>query len=174
MSKNGPLLLKHEMLAIHNAVTGELENAKVSIYVTKDKPKYREPFTLFFQAVNGLTVKDIKPVTCKVLLFLMSKVIYGNIIDMSSTDIGEDLGYTTRNIQIAFKELEENRIIIRSAHPSDKRKTVVYLNPYQSWKGTFKDRREVISHLENKNQTKLDLFEESKLPALRPNEEFDK
>lgn len=153
------ILEKSEMVAIQNAVTNEMEFAKVSIRVEKDLPKYKnEPFTIVFQAVNSLLVKDMPLADCKVLLYLISQVQYGNVIDRTIKEIAEDLGYKDAQwIQKSLKRLEISKVVFKSIHPHDKRRSVYMLNPKQSWKGTVKDRKKTISFF---NPNQLNMFQE--------------
>lgn len=146
------IIEKHQMIAIHNAVTDEIEGAKVTIRVEREKIKHKEPYTVLFQAVNYATAKNVRPVTAKLLLFLCSVCDYENVIAMSSDDFAEELGYTQRNVQIALKELEEFKIITRTQHPQDKRCFIITLNPLQSWKGQASKRLSYIQELKDKNQ----------------------
>jgi DNA-binding transcriptional regulator GbsR (MarR family) len=78
-------------------------------------------------------------------LYLISKVQYGNIIDRTIKEIAEDLGYKDSNwVQKSLKRLEEQKVILKSPHPHDKRRYVYMLNPKHSWKGTVKDRQKTI------------------------------
>jgi hypothetical protein len=146
MGKRKEIITQTEMVATINAVTEELETRKVTMIVQKDVPKYKnEPFTIVFQAVNSLLVKDMPLADCKVLLYLISKVQYGNIIDRTIKEIAEDLGYKDSNwVQKSLKRMEEQKIILKSTHPHDKRRFVYMLNPKHSWKGTVKDRQKTI------------------------------
>jgi len=146
------IIEKHQMIAIHNAITDEIEGAKVTIRIERDKIKHKEPYTVLFQAVNYATAKYVRPVTAKLLLYLCSVCDYENIITMSSDDLARELGYTQRNVQIALKELEKYRIITKSQHPQDRRSHIITLNPLQSWKGQASKRLSYIQELKDKNQ----------------------
>ena len=140
------VITQTEMVATVNAVTQELETRKVTMIVEKDVPKYKnEPFTIVFQAVNSLLVKDMPLADCKVLLYLISKVQYLNIIDRTIKEIAEDLGYKDAQwVQKSLKRLEDKKVILKSKHPHDKRRFVYMLNPKHSWKGKVKDRNKTI------------------------------
>jgi predicted transcriptional regulator len=146
MRKRNEIITKTEMVATVNAVTKELETRKVTMIVEKDVPKFKnEPFTIVFQAVNSLLVRDMPLADCKVLLYLISKVQYGNIIDRTIKEIAEDLGYKDIQwIQKSIKRLEDRNVILKSKHPYDKRRYVYMINPKHSWKGTVKDRNKTI------------------------------
>lgn len=158
------IIEKHQMIAIHNAVTDEIEGAKVTIRIEREKIKHKEPYTVLFQAVNYATAKNVRPVTAKLLLFLCSVCDYENVISMSSTDLAEELGYTSRNLQIAISELVEFKIITKTPHPEDKRTYRISLNPLQSWKGQASKRLSFIQELKDKNQLEIPFaeFTESK------------
>jgi DNA-binding MarR family transcriptional regulator len=149
------IIEKSQMIAIHNAVTDEIEGAKVTIRVERDKIKHKEPYTVLFQAVNYATAKNVRPVTAKLLLYLCSVCDYENIIHMTTNDFAQELGYSQRNVQIALKELEEYKIITRTPHPQDKRSFIIILNPLQSWKGQASKRLSYIQSLRDKNQLEI-------------------
>ena len=161
MGKRKEVISQTEMVATVNAVTQELETRKVTMIVEKDVPKYKnEPFTIVFQAVNSLLVKDMPLADCKVLLYLISKVQYGNIIDRTIKEIAEDLNYKDAQwVQKSLKRMEEQKIILKSAHPHDKRRFVYMLNPKHSWKGTVKDRQKTIGFY-NQNQLQMSFEKE--------------
>ena len=135
-------------MLVTNSISGAMENAdvKVEIRVSKDRLKLQgEPYTMLFQKLGVVTAKNIRPVTAKVLLYLCAVVNYGNSIDKGSEQIGEELGYSPRNILRALKELEELKIIFRQNHPQNKKLTVIYLNPFHSWTGRVMDRKKKIA-----------------------------
>ncbi len=150
-----PIISKNEMLAIQNAVTGEIEMAKVSIHISREMPKFRDKFTVLFQAVNCAMVKDIKPITAKLLLYFCSVVQYGNLIDRNMDEICEDLGYKRAQVSIAVKDLLNMKIIIKVPNGNDKRRNLFMLNPHQSWKGKAVDRAKKIAEY-NPQQLLLD------------------
>lgn len=158
-------------MLIADAITGEMESAevKVNVYVTKEQPKFRgEPYTMLFQKLGIITAKNIQPVTAKLLLYLCACVDYGNVINKGTEQIAEELGYSERNIQRALKELEELKVIIRDKNATDRRMSVIYLNPYQSWKGKVADRKKKIASF---NPDQLEMFpndsQHSLLPSLK-------
>lgn len=156
--KTKQIVSKSEMMAIKNAITGEMETAKVTVTIAKDVPKYKgEPFTMLFQVVNLFLVKEMPPADCKVLLYLVSMVKYGNIIDRTIKEIAEDLGYKDSQwIQKSLKNLQEKKIILTSKHPQDKRRLVYMINPLHSWKGTVKDRVKTLSFYDTKQLSIFD------------------
>lgn len=170
-----PLITKNETMLISNSITGEVvsANVKVSVHVSKDVPKLKgEPFTMLFQKLGMVTAKNIKPVTAKLLLYLCACVDYGNVINKGSEQIAEELGYSVRNVQRALVELTDMKIIIQDRNATDRRMSVIYLNPYQSWKGKVLDRKKKIAEY---NSNQLEMFPEQMAiepPAIQPNTDF--
>jgi hypothetical protein len=161
--KKKEIISKHQMMAITNAVTGEMETAKVSVYVERDRPRYKgEPFTMLFQSVNAVMVRKMKPVTCRLMLYLCCVSEYGNFIEVTMATLAEDLEYNPRQVQRAMRELKDFNIIQTMPNPKDKRMTIITLNPRQSWKGKVKDRSKAIQKLSSINQLVLPLFDDDK------------
>lgn len=169
MAKNKEIIQKSEMMAISNAITGELETAKVTVFVERNKPRYKDSFTIFFQAVNMALVRDIKPITAKMLLYFCASVEYNNTISKNVEDIAKELGYTRQAVSMALKELSDKNIIIIEKHGTDKRCNIYRLNPYQSWKGKPVERIKVLK--DNRLQLQLPFYTQNK--QLTENKSFD-
>lgn len=175
MSKK-PLITKNETVLITDTITGAMETAdvRVNVFVAKDQPKFRgEPYTMLFQKLGIVTAKNIQPVTAKLLLYLCACVEYGNVINKGAEQIAEELGYSKRNVYRALKELQDLKVIIRDKNATDKRMSLIYLNPYQSWKGKVSDRKKKIASF-NPDQLEMFADEMNKQPLnLLPNNSFD-
>lgn len=152
MATRKDVVTKSEMVAIQNAVTNEMEFAKVSVRIEKDVPKYKnEPFTILFQVANSLLIGDMPYIDCKVVLYLMAISQYGNVIDRTIKEMAEEMKIKDSNyVQKSLKRLTELKIVLSSKHPQDSRRHVYMLNPKQSWKGSVKDRLKSISSLDPK------------------------
>jgi len=165
-------LKKSEMVAITDSVTGIMETAKVTIHVQRDIPKYKDPFTILFQAATLAQVKGIKPITAKLLLYLNAISLYSNIIDRTVQEMADELGYKRQQVHVGLKELYDFNIVIKTKHPSDGRRDLIMLNPHQSWKGKPVERAKKLSELGNEAQLKL--FDVPVNTKLQPNTEFHK
>lgn len=164
------LIRQDQMVVIQNAITHEMETAKVTMIVQKDVPKYKnEPFTIVFQASNWILGRDVSAAACKVLLTMCGCVDYGNKIGKTQQEIAEHLGYSKRQIYRAYEELEKAYVITREKNPHDSRMNDWYVNAYQSWKGTIKDRQKRISKTD---PNQLILFQEPATKSIRPNKDF--
>ena len=168
MAKRKEIITKSQMITIQNAVTNDMEFAKVSIRVEKDLPKYKnQPFTIVFQRVlKELILRGMPVGDCRVLLYLMSIVEYGNIIDRTIKEIAEDLGYKDSNwVQKSLKRIEDTKIILKSKHPTDNRRFVYMLNPKQSWKGSVAERTRTIGNF-NPSQLQMPFTEQNVIRSI--------
>ena len=171
VGKKKDFIRKDNMIAIKNAISGEMETAKVTMIVQRDTPKFKgEPFTMLFQAVTKAIAREIQPATAKLLLYLCAEVGYGNVVQKGIPQMAIDLSYSERQIHRAMNDLIEKRVIIKTPNPSDKRLTMYSINALQSWKGTVSDRKK---HLATCNPNQLDMFlGEKALIGIEPNENF--
>jgi len=150
------IISQSQMVAIENSISGELEAAKVTMIIEKDQPKYRGiDFTILFQIVSKVIVKEMTPISSRLLLFCLTIVDYGNKIPMGINQMAEELLYSKRQCQRGMDELIKFKVIIKHQHPIDKRMVEYYLNPLQSWKGKVMERTKRIAETPI-NQ--LDLF----------------
>lgn len=157
------------MIAIRNAITNEVETAKVTMIVARDLPKYKEAFTIFFQASNMALIRQIQPITAKLLLYLISVVEYENKISKTPDELAEHLCYSRKQVERGLKQLVELNVIQKIKHPQDKRSYLMFINPYTTWKGRKKGRDKVISQ----NQLELPFMPKLK-ELITPNTDFDK
>ena len=169
MGKQKPIIKQSEMVAIQNAITGEMETAKVEIRVSRDRLKYRnEKFTILFQASTWIIGRDTSPVSCKVLITICSCVDYGNKIGKTQQEIADHIGYSKRNVERAYKELEKGKVIYKQKNPIDSRMNDWYINAYQSWKGNPTDRKK---RLKETDPNQLGMFDDKPKP-IAPNQNF--
>ncbi len=152
---------KSEMVLITDTISGAMSTAevKVSVHVQRDAPKLKgEPFTMLFQKLGVLTAKNIQPITAKLLLYLCSVVEYGNQVNKGPEQLGLELGFSRRQVERGLKELVDLKIVIKEKNPTDSRMVSIYLNPYQSWKGTVLDRKKKLAGYNDPRQ--LEMFPE--------------
>ena len=81
--------------------------------------------------------KDIKGETHRVLWFIGGILDFENWVQISVTEIAEELELKRPNVSRAIKILEEKEIIIRG--PKVGRTYAFRLNPYFGWKGKVKN-----------------------------------
>jgi predicted transcriptional regulator len=167
MSKKD-FIKKEQMVAITDSITGEMDTAKITMIVQRDKPKYKEPFTILFQATTRAMSREISPAASKLLIHISSIVSYGNVVPSTRNEMAEEIGYSARQIDRALAELIKMQVIYVELHPEDRRSKVYYVNALQSWKGEIKDRKKKIATY---NSNQLDMFKPTK--EIGPNKDFD-
>ncbi len=117
--------------------------------------------------------KDIKGETHRVLWFIGGILDFENWVQLSITEIGNELDLKQQAVSRAMKVLEEKEIILRG--PKVGRSYAFMLNPYFGWKGKVKnldDYRKQKEDEENQQQRReiyeknLELVELSKKDQL--------
>jgi DNA-binding transcriptional ArsR family regulator len=81
--------------------------------------------------------KDIKGETYRVLFFICARLDFENWVQLSVSEIAEELELKRPNVSRAIKLLEKKEIIIRG--PKVGRSYAFRLNPYFGWKGKVKN-----------------------------------
>lgn len=152
---------KQQSVRIANSIQDNFDgfdgDVSVSVYVKKKTPK-QSNYVMFYQAVNLELVKILKPNACKVLLYLMSKTEYDNYIGVNQKTIQEELDYkSVDSVKTAIKELKSYNIVISMADLVDKRRSVYFINPYQSWKGKVAKRIDAVKKANSLEFTQLHL-----------------
>lgn len=81
--------------------------------------------------------KDIKGETYRVLFFICARLDFENWVQLSTTEIGNELDLKQPAVSRAMKVLEEKEIILRG--PKVGRSYAFMLNPEFGWKGKVKN-----------------------------------
>lgn len=126
-----------------------IDNVQVNVSITKPRGKL-EPNIMVFQAFAYLSATKLKDASNRVLMLLFSKSGYENFVSMDISTIAEELKYTERSVISALNELTDNNIVIKTPHPSDKRRHDYFINPIAAWKGNSFARTKKIKILDTK------------------------
>jgi hypothetical protein len=113
---------------------------------------------LVSQAFAKIASSRLKPVTCKLLIWIFGNSAYENYVSVDVFSMAEELGYDQRSVLRAFKELVENNILQKFPHPTDKRRNDYFVNPFATWRGNSFTRLATINEHE-KRGTDLTLFD---------------
>ncbi|NJO93282.1 MAG: MarR family transcriptional regulator [Hydrococcus sp. RM1_1_31] len=81
--------------------------------------------------------KDIKGETYRVLFFICARLDFENWVQISVTEIGNELDLKQQSVSRAIKVLEDKQIILRG--PKVGRSYAFMLNPEFGWKGKVKN-----------------------------------
>lgn len=103
---------------------------------------------MVFQAAAYLCAKELKPSTNRILMLFIAMSAYENFIGMDVKTISEELDMTERTVISALKELEQNNVIVKFKHPSDKRRHDYFINPQAAWKGNSYTRKKVLTNID--------------------------
>lgn len=137
------------------------DKQKWSVKVIAQKERVKIPANIMvFQAFAFLAATKLKPATNCVLMLLFSQSQYENYVSMDVKTISEMLEYSEQSVVSALNELVKNNIVIKVAHPADKRRNDYFLNPIAAWKGNSYVRKKMITKLEE-NKAQLKLFNEN-------------
>lgn len=100
--------------------------------------------------------KDIKGETYRVLFFICARLDFENWVQISVTEIANELGMHQPDVSKAMKVLETKEIILRG--PKVGRSYAFMLNPEFGWKGKVKNldeyrkERDQLEHREKKRE----------------------
>ena len=120
------------------------------VIVGRKKNPYEKGWVMNSQEALEIVAKDrdIKGETYRVLFFICARLDFENWVQISITDIANELGLKQPHVSRAFKVLEEKEIILRG--PKVGRSFAFRLNPEFGWKGKVK-------HLDDYRQSDQDL-----------------
>ncbi len=94
--------------------------------------------------------KDFKGETLRVLLFLMSRLDFENLIEVSKIEISKELDIHRVNVSKAFKQLINKGILLEG--PKVGRSFAYRLNPDYGWKGKVKNLNEYRKEIEQQEK----------------------
>ena len=144
MSKNDRDLAYGIKDVVENFDSGK-QPSEVKVTVSKQKKRISLSANVqVFQAFAYLSATKLKPATNRILMLLFAQSAYENFIGMDVKTIAEELEMSERSVVRGLNELEENNIIIKYKHPSDKRRHDYFLNPTAAWKGNSFTRMKAI------------------------------
>lgn len=124
------------------------ESTKVVISQGRYYPKDIEDFVMLFQKITEQAIKNLKPASAKVMLYMLCKLQWSNHIGINQITMAEECDISKPSIARAIRELLELKIIITTPDPQDKRRNIYIINPYSAWKGKVKHRKKAIQSLQ--------------------------
>lgn len=124
--------------------TGKMPN---SVFVIQD-------FALRLAIKGGYSLN-----TYRVLFYFIAVSQYENFISVDINTISEDIEISVASVKRATKELSDDKIILKVAHPMDKRRTDYFMNPQAMWRGKTVNRDKFINKAKT-NKLQLTLFKQ--------------
>jgi hypothetical protein len=132
------------------------EAKEINVFVkAKNNRVPLAPNIMVFQTFAFLAATKLKPSTNKVLMLFFANSAYENYIGMDVITISEKLDISERSVLSALRELVIHNVIIKTKHPTDRRRNDYFLNPFASWKGNSESRKRMISIIP---ENQLNLF----------------
>lgn len=128
--------------------------SSVNVNINNKKRIPLPPNVMVFQTFAYLAATELKPSSNKVLMLFFANSGYENYVGMDVRTIAETLGITERTVTTATNELEKHNVILKTQHPSDKRRHDYFLNPFASWKGNSESRKKMMQIIPD-NQLEL-------------------
>lgn len=129
-------------------------SSSVSVNIN-NKPRIPlPPNVMVFQTFAYLAATELKPSSNKVLMLFFANSGYENYVGMDVKTIAEILEVSERTVTTATNELEKHNIILKTQHPSDRRRYDYFLNPFASWKGNSESRKKMMQVIPD-NQLEL-------------------
>ncbi len=110
--------------------------------------------------------KDIKGETYRVLFFICARLDFENWVQLSITEIGNELDLKQQSVSRAMKVLEEKEIILRG--PKVGRSYAFMLNPEFGWKGKVKNLDDYRKQREDRENQLKALASKGKTPRTSP------
>jgi DNA-binding MarR family transcriptional regulator len=136
LSKSDLLKMKkniEKMLASENTI----DDLKINVYVKKDnEPKIEGNKWLFlFQDTEFLLARILSARACQLIMLFRAICKYENQVSYDVKEMMKLLGVTRQTISKALAELKDKGIVLEFPDPSDRRKSIYYINPESQWKG---------------------------------------
>lgn len=129
---------------------------KASVYISPESKKGRlPPSIILMQTFATLSAINLKPVTCKVLFFLLGGSEFENYIGVDILTLSEDLDISPASAKRAMKELTENGIVSKLKNPRDRRRNDYFIHPIAAWKGSSVNRDLAIQKVAQENQNSV-------------------
>jgi DNA-binding transcriptional ArsR family regulator len=119
------------------------------VIVGRKRNPYKKGWVMNSQEALEIVAKDkeIKGETYRVLFFICARLDFENWVQLSATEIGNELDLKQQSVSRAMKVLEEKEIILRG--PKVGRSYAFMLNPEFGWKGKVKNLDDYRKQQEN-------------------------
>jgi DNA-binding MarR family transcriptional regulator len=101
--------------------------------------------------------KNYSANTFRIMMYFFGLSQYENFVSIDVKSMSEDLDISEASVKRATKQLVDDNIIIKTIHPSDKRRIDYFLNPMASWRGKTLNRDKFLRKA-NDNKMQLDMF----------------
>lgn len=119
-----------EVISKMNKLQTALEDSHTAIIVGRQRVKPLNQFVMLFYANLRQIIEehDLNTTTLKVLLMLIEKMEYGNLVQLKQSALAKEMGMQRQNINRAFRTLKDIGLLLEL-------ETGIYVNPHVITKG---------------------------------------
>lgn len=101
--------------------------------------------------------KNYSSATFRVLFYFIGVTLYENFVSADVKTIAEDLELSVESVKRSTKQLVDDNVLIKIAHPTDRRRWDYFINPESMWKGKSINRQKALEK-SKKAKIQLDMF----------------
>lgn len=130
------------------------------------------PNVMVFQTFARLASTELTSSANKILMYLFSQSVYENFVGIDVKTLAEELTMSERTVIRSINQLEENGIVLKTRHPTDKRRNDYFINPMGAWKGNSMTRKITLDQLQKEDPDQLHIFGET-LPENKLRESLE-
>lgn len=113
-----------------------MEDAKAAIFIGRRRIKPINQFVLlFYENLREIIEEfDLNTTNLRVLLVLIEKMEFGNLVQLNQSALAKELGMQRQNLHRAFKKLKEVGLLLEVD-------SSLYINPHVIAKGSLLDQK---------------------------------
>jgi len=116
-----------------------MEDKTITI-IKPNKATEKEPFVKVFQFGLSYFVETLSPSGCKLFMYFVNEMRYGNFVEVDQKVIMEKLKIKRTALNKGLTELKELNVIAITEDLNDRRRNTYMINHYVAWKGNPGDR----------------------------------
>ena len=124
-----------------------LNSDDYDLFLSKKSKVKAAPNIQVFQTAAYLAATTLTPSANKVLMYFLSISHFENYVNLDQQTLRDDLNISLSATEKALKELYDNGVILKTKHPTDKRRNDYFINPMSAWKGKILNRKIALNAL---------------------------
>jgi len=141
---------------------GREQNMQVDVVNIVKQRQGKMPDSIFVlqNFANEMSKREkYSAATFRVLMHFFALSQYENFVNIDVKTISENLNMSENSVKRATKQLSDDNIILKTEHPSDKRRIDYFINPKAAWRGNTMKRDKFLKKAQDKRM-QLDMFGE--------------
>lgn len=150
IKSNMAILNKYKDEIVNIQKEAGIIDTHTTVIIRSNKLKERENFVKVFQKGFRYATTSLSPSGCKLFMFFMSEIKYGNYLEIDQKDIQNELNIGRTSVNKGLKELLELNVIKIIDDKNDRRRHTYKINHHVMWKGNPSDRIVSIKNMTKK------------------------